>query len=68
MISTYTAKLIKIILWYFSEHWRNKVKEYSSWLDEDVKYGTNESKRVGKPKTAEDMFGVEGSFRQLQVD
>lgn len=51
-----------------TEHWRNKVKEYSSWLDDDFKYGTDESKRVGKPKTAEDMFGVEGSFRQLQVD
>ncbi|KAJ8729543.1 hypothetical protein PYW08_001124 [Mythimna loreyi] len=51
-----------------TDHWRNKVKEYSSWLEEDYKYGTDESKRVGKPKTAEDMFGIEGSFRQLQVD
>ncbi|XP_026324459.1 retinol-binding protein pinta-like [Hyposmocoma kahamanoa] len=50
------------------DHWKKKVQEYSSWLEEDEKYGTDESKRPGKPKTAEDMFGLEGSFRQLQVD
>ncbi|CAH0603258.1 unnamed protein product [Chrysodeixis includens] len=51
-----------------SDYWRAKVKEYSAWLDEDLQYGTDESKRPGKPKTAEDMFGVEGSFRQLEFD
>uniref|UniRef100_A0A2A4IU45 CRAL-TRIO domain-containing protein n=1 Tax=Heliothis virescens TaxID=7102 RepID=A0A2A4IU45_HELVI len=51
-----------------TDYWRNKVKEYSSWLEEDAKYGTDESKRPGKPKTAEDMFGVEGSFRKLDFD
>ncbi|XP_075992123.1 alpha-tocopherol transfer protein-like [Anticarsia gemmatalis] len=51
-----------------TEYWRNKVKEYSSWLTEDELYGSDESKRPGKPKTSEDMFGVEGSFRQLDFD
>ncbi|KAH9645179.1 hypothetical protein HF086_005724 [Spodoptera exigua] len=51
-----------------TDYWRNKVKEYSAWLEEDNQYRSDESKRPGKPKTAEDMFGVEGSFRQLQVD
>ncbi|XP_004929250.1 alpha-tocopherol transfer protein-like isoform X2 [Bombyx mori] len=50
------------------DYWRKKVKEYSDWLEEDDQYGTDESKRPGKPKTAEDMFGVEGSFRQLEFD
>ncbi|XP_053684677.1 alpha-tocopherol transfer protein-like [Sabethes cyaneus] len=40
-------------------------REY--FLEED-KYGTDEKKRPGRPKDAESLFGVEGSFRQLQVD
>ncbi|XP_026326255.1 alpha-tocopherol transfer protein-like [Hyposmocoma kahamanoa] len=50
------------------DYWKKKVQEYSSWLEEDENYGTDESMRPGKPKTAENMFGIEGSFRQLQVD
>ncbi|XP_061707839.1 uncharacterized protein LOC133518224 [Cydia pomonella] len=51
-----------------NEYWIKKVEEYGAWLDEDLQYGSDESKRPGKPNTAEDMFGVEGSFRQLQFD
>ncbi|KPJ14239.1 Alpha-tocopherol transfer protein-like [Papilio machaon] len=52
----------------FTESTKKKILEYSAWLDEEHLYGTEESKRPGKPKTAEELFGVEGSFRQLQVD
>ncbi|XP_026331063.1 retinol-binding protein pinta-like isoform X2 [Hyposmocoma kahamanoa] len=51
-----------------TDYWVKKIEEYSEWLDEEEKYGTDESKRPGKPKTSEEMFGVEGSFRQLEVD
>ncbi|KPI93911.1 Alpha-tocopherol transfer protein-like [Papilio xuthus] len=50
------------------ENLKKKILEYSAWLDEEHLYGTDESKRLGKPKTAEELFGVEGSFRQLQFD
>ncbi|XP_055532754.1 retinol-binding protein pinta-like [Wyeomyia smithii] len=40
-------------------------REY--FLEED-QYGTDERKRPGRPKDAESLFGVDGSFRQLQVD
>jgi hypothetical protein len=35
---------------------------------EDDKFGVDETKRVGKPKHAESLFGVDGSFRSLNVD
>lgn len=51
-----------------SDSWVKKVEEYKDWIEEDEQFGTDESKRVGKPKNAEDLFGLEGSFRQLQFD
>lgn len=35
---------------------------------EDEKYGVDEKKRVGRPKNADNLFGLEGSFRQLAID
>ena len=49
-------------------HWKAKVESYRDWFIEDEKYRTDENKRPGKPKTAESVFGLEGSFRQLAVD
>lgn len=58
--------LIKCV--YFTEFWKKKVTEYSSFLEEDLKYGADESRRI-KTKTVENgTLGIEGSFRQLEVD
>ena len=40
----------------------------SSWISKQYKYKSNEKKRPGKEKLYSDIFGMEGSFRQLSVD
>lgn len=51
-----------------TEHWKKKVESYRDWFREDEQYYSIESKRPGKPKTPDAIFGVEGSFRKLDVD
>lgn len=41
-------------------------KDY--FKDEDLNYGSDEKRRVGVPKNANFLFGVDGSFRQLNID
>ncbi|XP_071052625.1 uncharacterized protein [Onthophagus taurus] len=50
------------------DHWKAKVESYAEWFKEDEKYKSDESKRIGRPKTESDLFGIEGSFRKLNVD
>jgi hypothetical protein len=42
--------------------------EYNDWFLADANSGVDEKKRPGKPKTSQDLFGLEGSFKQLTVD
>lgn len=41
---------------------------YREYLLEEKQYGTNEKLRIGKPIDIETTFGMEGSFRSLNVD
>lgn len=48
--------------------WVDRLTKSASYFKEEDNYGTDECKRAGKPKTSEDLFGIEGSFRKLNVD
>lgn len=48
--------------------WEKKILSYREYFIEEDQYGTDERKRVGRAKTAESLFGMEGSFRKLEVD
>lgn len=45
-----------------------KLEEYGPWFAEQESVKTNEAFRPGKPKTHDDLFGLDGSFRQLAID
>lgn len=50
------------------ECWIKKLEEYGPWFKEQESVKTNEALRPGKPKTQDDLFGLDGSFRQLEID
>lgn len=50
------------------EDWEKKIISHHSFFQDETKYGTDEKKRVGRPKSADTLFGVDGSFRKLDFD
>ncbi|KAB0797735.1 hypothetical protein PPYR_08728 [Photinus pyralis] len=48
--------------------WKRKVESYRDWLMKDEERKSNEDLRLGSPRTSSDVFGMEGSFRKLDID
>ena len=63
-----TDRMSQSVFFFFAEQWVKKMEEYRGWFKEQELVKTDESKRPGKPKTHDDLFGLEGSFRQLVID
>lgn len=51
-----------------TEQWEKTIVSHRDYFLEEAKYGVDEKKRIGRPKNPESLFGIEGSFRQLQFD
>lgn len=43
-------------------------RENKEWIINMANMKSDETKRLGKPKTYNEMFGMEGSFKTLTVD
>ncbi|XP_075984069.1 alpha-tocopherol transfer protein-like [Anticarsia gemmatalis] len=48
--------------------WYEKLKEYRGWFKEQESLKANEALRPGKPTNYDELFGIDGSFRQLSID
>ncbi|XP_002135405.1 alpha-tocopherol transfer protein-like [Drosophila miranda] len=48
--------------------WEKKFDEYEDFFQANATYRTDESLRPGNPIDFEGLFGIEGSFRKLNVD
>ena len=52
----------------YLDPWIKALEDNLSWFNEQENIKADESKRPGKPTTYEDLFGVDGSFKQLSID
>ncbi|XP_038213753.1 alpha-tocopherol transfer protein-like [Zerene cesonia] len=51
-----------------NEAWMNKLEEYTEWFKNEESVKANEALRPGKPTNYDELFGIDGSFRQLSID
>ncbi|XP_048482244.1 alpha-tocopherol transfer protein [Plutella xylostella] len=51
-----------------NEAWTKKLEEYKDWFKSEESVKANEALRPGRPTNYDELFGIEGSFRQLSID
>jgi len=51
-----------------TDEWEKKLLAYRDYFIEEENYGVDEKKRIGRPKNPDSLFGIDGTFRQLQFD
>lgn len=44
------------------------MKDNVDWFKKEELQRVDESKRQGKPKNSNDLFGMSGSFKKLSID
>lgn len=60
---------IRCVSFILTEYWASKIQEYQPWLQQEMQFGTDESKRVKPSKAkAKANSNNEGSFRKLDID
>lgn len=50
------------------DYWERKLWEYRDYLIDECNYGTDESKRVVQSDVAQSVYGLQGTFKQLDFD
>jgi len=51
-----------------AKFWKKEVEASQDWLKLQTTYKSEENLRRGRPKLHADLFGIEGSFRKLDID
>ena len=55
-------------IYFFSDILMKDMTAHRDWLKKQSKFKADEKKRRGQQKSYADIFGMEGSFRQLNID
>lgn len=51
-----------------TDEWEKRILSYREYFLDEVNYGVDEKKRIGRPKDPDSLFGIDGTFRQLTFD